>query len=82
MLTKKELCLAAIQKFESEEHVKATSENITMSSSLAIAMEHLGMLKGNDLEYAQSRGGVLFTYFDKNETKCLTFREVLDLLPN
>jgi hypothetical protein len=73
MLTKNELCQIVLQN---EGH-----QNIAQSSTLAVAKEYLGLLEGSELEYAQSRGGTLFMGKVGEDYKHLSFREVLDLLP-
>lgn len=55
---------------------------IYSSSSLAVAAEYLGLLQGEHLEYAKSRdGNVQVLVFKGGSTKVLTFRHVLNSLP-
>lgn len=61
---------------------------ILRSSCLAVAMEYLGLLESEEMkQYAASRGGMVFHYYTCEENPkrviqaTLTFRELLDLLP-
>ncbi len=85
MMTKKQACLAAIERFATAEGVKVVTENdILKSSTLAVALEYLGRITNPELqEYAKSRNGSVWLYWD-TETKqpvSLGFREILNLLP-
>lgn len=76
-----------IQQFCSQKgiNVKDVTENmIYESSSLAVAMEYLGMLTSETNKlYARNRDGVSLLYFDDDikETAFLSVREILNLLP-
>jgi len=87
MITKKQFCEIQINKFCRENN---TTENalgdgwIYNSSTLAVCMEYLNMLKSDEAkEHAQFKDGVLFMCWDKekSETCILSVREFLDLLP-
>lgn len=55
--------------------------HIAESSTLAVALEYLGELSGDNLWYAKQRGGCAFVYFDKNPA-ILTIREIMSFLPD
>lgn len=81
-MTKKQLCRAVIQK-ECGKNVPDQSD-VYKSSTIAVAMEYLGLLKARDVkDYAKERGGTVFVYYDEEQKEpChLSFRELLDLLP-
>jgi hypothetical protein len=82
MMTKRQLCLAMVQKefgtILPDEHL------VYRSSTGAIAMEYLGMLKTRETkDYVKEREGTVFVHFDeeRGEPCHLSFRELLDLLP-
>lgn len=56
---------------------------IFKSSTLAVAMEHLGLLNGALSEYASEREGTTLSCYDSEngEWLHLSTRELLDLLP-
>ena len=91
MMTKKELCLAIIEhqcQLNGIPVGPVPETSITLSSALAVAMEHLGLLKTKDMQdYATTRGGTLLTeYFlfyngEKRNAVSLSVRELLELLP-
>ena len=85
MITKKQLCKKIISEFEEENGRIPNSGDIFSSSSLAVAMEYLGLLADKrDLDYASERGGHLLSFYDKEtgEYSILSTRELLDLLPS
>ena len=85
MISKDQYCKIMMQKFEKSEGREAREEDILSSSVLAVAMEHLGLLKSDQYrQYAAERGGVLYTYwdFDKKGITMLSMREMLELLPD
>ena len=83
MMTKRQLCLAMIRK---EFGTTLPDEHLAYRSSTgAIAMEYLGMLKTRAVkDYVEARGGTVFVDFDEEhgEPCHLSFRELLDLLPS
>lgn len=88
--TKKALCHAAILGFAQRHSLplnRIGDEHIRQSSTLAVAMEHLGRINDPDLrEYAASRGGVgwkaLVSNYPTQLEAAESFREALDLLPD
>jgi len=87
MITKKQFCEIQINKFCRENNTTKDVLGdgwIYNSSTLAVCMEYLNMLKSLEAkEYVQSRDGILYTYWDKNKSEVfsLSVREFLDLLP-
>lgn len=84
MISKDQFCKVLIQKFERTNGRKADESDITQSSNLAVAMEHLGLLHSKTyVDYAAERAGVLYLYCDeeKHGVSMLTVREVIDMLP-
>lgn len=95
MLTKKQFCWMIINDFLKKEPLDifsiANLENgVTLSSSLAVALEYLGLIKNPDLkEYTKGRAGCIMCgeiqnpfSNDKRDTSILTTRQVLELLPD
>jgi hypothetical protein len=63
------------------------AKNIRSSSSLAVAMEFLGELDADDLEYSTQRGGIGFSAYKhlfppEISNKALTLRQALEMLPD
>ena len=87
MITKKQFCEIQIDKFCREHNTTKDVLGdgwIYNSSTLAICMEYLGMLKSEEAkEYVQTRNGILYICWDedKSEASILSVREFLDLLP-
>jgi hypothetical protein len=84
MLTKTQFCKMIIKDFERVEGRKITEADIYQSSTLAVAMEHMGLLKTKSAQgYAFSRGGTIYMYYDEDEHESyhLNARELLSLLP-
>ncbi len=87
MMTKEIFAKMLIQKFCEEEEIpreELKEFDILKSSSLAVAMEFLGLLKDKELkEYAFSRGGTIFSFYDKEskEVYMLSTRDLLEMLP-
>jgi hypothetical protein len=85
MLTKREACLAVIGDFCAENKVgpeELTDNHMLLSSKLAVAMEYLDLIEEEGMkELAMTRGGMILFHFTENDAKTLTFRELLDLLP-
>lgn len=100
-MTRKELCRIIINDFQ-HSYAKETNgrfcppselqRHISKSSSLAVALEHLGLISDERcLEYAKTRAGVALigdgTDHKKNFNKeniqimTLSYREILELLP-
>ena len=57
---------------------------MTQSSCLAVALEFLGLLTKEQIEYSKTVSGVLNIHMDDDTgaVSILSVREVLDLLPN
>lgn len=85
MLTKREACLAVIGDFCVEQRIgpeDLTDKHILTSSKLAVAMEYLGLIEEEDMKaFAAGRSGMILFHFADEDMKTLTFRELLDLLP-
>lgn len=88
MLTQKQYCKSIIENYcnsNQTEVDKITREDIIQSSSLAIALEYLGLLTDPQMqEYTKTRAGFVAAYYDasKRETASLSVRELINLLPN
>ena len=79
MLTKKQFCEAVIDEYKSRNKVNVVSDESIGCSSLAVAMEYLGLLKSDSAkEYARTRSGILFTH----RRGSLSARDILGLLPD
>jgi hypothetical protein len=87
MISKKDFCLSILGDYCRENNKKFEELNdgdVFMSSSVAVAMEHLDMIKSKDIkEYARSRGGTYATYLNEKERYYaqLSVREMIGLLP-
>lgn len=86
MVTKKQLAKMIMIDFAGSEGLRLEDINqgeIFKSSSLAVAMEYLGLLDGNFTAYASERGGTILSCYDKenDEMLYLSTRELFDLLP-
>jgi len=87
MITKKQFCEIQINKFCRENNTTKDVLGdgwIYNSSTLAVCMEYLDMLKSLEAkEYTETRNGVMYTYWDKDKSELcvLSVREFLDLLP-
>ena len=92
MITRKNYCKSQLQKYLNEynlEDPKDLVPHIFESSTLGIILQELGIINSKDYpmedEYISSRGGIMATYAEKNDTEVLieilTLREFLDLLP-
>ncbi len=91
MITKKMFCEITIREFldKLEKNPFDNWRDITegyayQSTSVGLAMKYLGLIKsGQTLDYLASRAGIYKMYIDKEkaETNILTFREILDMLP-
>lgn len=81
--TRKEYAQYFVDEFLSKLGVNEfRPDMIYSSSSLAVAAEYLGLLQGEHLEYAKSRVGCTqMLMFKGGSTKVLTFRHVLNSLP-
>lgn len=84
MITKKQACEIVIENFKQSCDFNEIQESqILQSSKLAVAMEYLDLLKDPQLKlYAANRGGALLGGWIEDGYKTLTFRELLDLLPD
>jgi hypothetical protein len=84
VLSKDQFCKMLVKMFSNNINRDVVDADILQSSELAVAMEHLGMIKEDwARQYASERGGTLFLYIDEEERMpyFLTVRELLDLLP-
>ena len=87
MITRKQFCEIQIDEFCRDLNIPKEELNdnyVYRSSTLAVCMEYLGMLKSEEAkEYTASRGGHMFTYanMDTKEVEILSTREFIDLLP-
>ena len=87
MITKTQFCQHIIDSFCCNNNLKQkhlTEDFITQSSSLAVAMEFLGLLETPEFkEYAANRAGIFISVSnpDTNKIDMLTVREILELLP-
>jgi len=88
MITKKQFCEIVVDDFCRSNNLESPTmlndSHIAQSSSLAVCMEHLGLIKSEvGKEYASSRGGILYTHvnFKTKDVNILSTRELLDLLP-
>ena len=86
MITKNELCWIIVNDhFDGRE---INESDILQSSSLAVAMLHLGLIKDEAMKmYAESRGGVLFCgnsspKGEKHNVATLSVADILTLLPD
>ena len=91
MITKKELCWLIVNEHRLMEGASLNELNILTSSTLAVAMEYLGLLKDDAQSYASERAGTVFVgdtfpltdpYPENVNVKHLSFRELLSLLPD
>lgn len=82
MMTKTDFCQMTIDKWKRDNNVdEVTEDDVFQSSCLGIAMDYLGLIKDKHIkEYLSSRGGIFFTHYI-NPIKSLSFRELLELLP-
>lgn len=88
--TKQDLAISIIDDFCHENNIEPRNEEnfgelakyIGQSSSLAVALETLGVLVGDDAHYAASRAGVIYTRYDEKtkQAKVLTVRQLMALL--
>lgn len=84
MITKKQFCQMIIEDYCRDCGVNISDSLVTESSTLAVCMEYLGLIKESwAKDYAQTRGGILYTYWDKDKSEAciLSTREFIDLLP-
>ena len=85
MITKKQFCQMKIEDYCRENEVQVSDSLVTEASTIAVCMEYLGLIKEDwAKEYTQTRGGIMFTYWDrdKQEVFLLSIREFLSLLPD
>lgn len=86
-MTKNELCWLIVNRFRQDKGAPIVEADIYGSSQLAVAMEHLGLLKSKQsIEYAQERGGTVFigdvSADQSNDIQTLSLRTILGLLPD
>lgn len=91
MMTKEQFCRMIIAREKGVDHNRSDESLVPMiysSTSLGIALETLGVITPEkyptEYEYLQSRGGVLYAYFDRKDEEVyqISMRELLDLLPD
>jgi hypothetical protein len=84
MLTKKQACKSIVEEFlDHAGYVEIEESHAMQSSSLAVAMEYLGLLTSKEMkDYASTRAGLFMCANDGEEVKVLTTREFLALLPD
>lgn len=91
MMTKTQYAKVLIREFCNEVGLPEDTDpaalvgRIYSSSTLAVALETLGVLKTNDDKmYAASRGSTFATYVDyeAKEVAILSNREIIDMLPD
>ena len=85
MITKKQFCEHIVNDFCETNCVrkeKLTDAHCTQSSSLAVAMEFLGLIKSKSIkEYTETRSGDFITHYDNGIFVFLTVRELIKMLP-
>lgn len=92
MMTKKQFAKMLIRKYKADNNIDEQTDDkdlvkfIYSSSVLAVALETLGVeMSKEEAEYTTSRGGVMFTYANKDENGLdigiLTAREIIEMLP-
>lgn len=96
MLTKKQFCIATIEKFAAKRGYMFNYEKakegergpsifighwIYESSRVAAAALYLDILDEDEAEYAETRGGIEKIYNDGDDSFILTTKELIDLLP-
>lgn len=97
MLTKKQFCIATIEKYAVKhgymfDYEKAKEGKrgpsifvgswIYESSRVAAAAFYLDILDTDEAEYAETRGGIEKIYNNGDESFILTTKELIDLLPD
>lgn len=91
LLSKKDYCALILEESgvkDTENFTDFDENNITISSKVAVAAEHLGLIKDQKLKkYASSRDGILHTYSkigdDGNlKINIMTVRDLLEVLPD
>lgn len=90
MMTKKEYAQMIIDRYKRDNQITTTAElhrHIFSSSSLAVAMEFLGLLTEDEMCYSRSRGGCIEIYHYPNPNvgepiiRILSVRDMLKILP-
>ena len=92
MLTRKNYCKSQIQSYlniYNLEDPKDLVPHIFESSTLGVVLQEVGIINPEDYPmenaYVNTRGGIMATYAEKNDTgvliETLTVREFLNLLP-
>lgn len=87
MITKKQFCEIKIKEYCKDNNISIDELEEGMcftSSTLAVCMEYLGLLKDNSIkEYVASRGGTMYVYGNREtgEVAILSIREFINLLP-
>jgi len=91
MMTKKQYAKSIVNDFcknnlggKDPKNVDNWGPYLFMSSSLAVALEFLGLLDEHQKEYSTTRGGTVKIYYDEEirEPVILSTRELLSLLPD
>lgn len=82
MMTKTQYCEHVIAEFcykEGISRAELTDAHVLSSSTLGVAMEHLGLLQDPEIKsYVSSRGGMHVLGFEGGH---LSTREFIDMLP-
>lgn len=86
MMSKRQFAECLVDRFCSSEKVsrEEAHRHILSSSTLSVALEYLGMLSKDEMEYSKERGGCAYTYFgDKDHSPAiLTIRDIMSFLPD
>jgi len=86
MISKNQFCRHIVGEYCQHERInekELSDAHCYRSGSLAVAMEHLGLIRDQETkDYVSSRNGLYITSFDNNPANILTMREMIDLLPN
>lgn len=89
MMTKKQFAKYLLKEEFGDEFLPTNENDIYkacfMSTNIGIAFETLGMIKDESVkEYLSNRGGLYFSYYDKETNKLvyLSTREILSFLPD
>lgn len=90
-MTKEQFCKMIIEREKGVDHNRSDESLIPMiysSTSLGIALETLGVITPEkyptEYNYLQTRGGVLYAYFDRKDEEVyqISMIELLSLLPD
>jgi len=87
-MTKEQFCHYVIDKYIKEENITITQKeliydypnHIRKSSTLAVALEYLGILSEEEEKYSSSKAGMIFQYFDDEQKGKHCFLSVCEIL--